>query len=106
MAKKLFPRYEKKVNRAMDVYLRFVDAWYTREFIEIFSAPREFLNLPPAVNAVLGGNIGNSFGVRWRMWVFYFLVWLQRHYPICPRLTLVPKKEGSPASVKTVGAVS
>jgi geranylgeranyl reductase family protein len=106
MAKKLFPRYEKKVNRAMDVYLRFVDAWYTREFIEIFSAPREFLNLPPAVNAVLGGNIGNSFGVRWRMSVFYFLVWLQRHYPICPRLTLVPKKEGSPASVKAVGAVS
>jgi geranylgeranyl reductase family protein len=106
-AKKLFPRYEKKVNRAMDVYLRFVDAWYTREFIEIFSAPREFLNLPPAVNAVLGGNIGNSFGVRWRMMsVFYFLVWLQRHYPICPRLTLVPKKEGSPASVKAVGAVS
>jgi len=106
MAKKLFPRYEKKVNRAMDVYLRFVDAWYTKEFIEIFSAPREFLNLPPAVNAVLGGNIGNSFGVRWRMSVFYFLVWLQRHYPICPRLTLVPKKEGSPASVKAVGAVS
>ena len=106
MAKKLFPRYEKKVNRAMDVYLRFVDAWYTREFIEIFSAPREFLNLPPAVNAVLGGNIGNSFGVRWRMSVFYFLVWLQRHYPICPRLTLVPKKEGSPTSVKVVGAVS
>jgi flavin-dependent dehydrogenase len=106
MAKKLFPRYEKKVNRAMDVYLRFVDAWYTREFIEIFSAPREFLNLPPAVNAVLGGNIGNSFGVRWRMSVFYFLVWLQRHYPICPRLTLVPKKEGSTASVKAVGAVS
>jgi flavin-dependent dehydrogenase len=104
-AKKLFPRYEKKVNRAMDVYLRFVDAWYTKEFIEIFSAPREFLNLPPAVNAVLGGNIGTSFAIKWRMWVFYFLVWLQHYYPICPRLTLVPKREGSPAPVETVGAI-
>src|SRR5213594_3030928 len=87
--KRLFPRYEKHVNRAMNVYLRFVNAWYTKEFIEIFSAPRPVLNLPPAVNAVLGGNIGNEFAIKWRMCVFYFLVWLQRHYPIVPRRTLV-----------------
>src|SRR5438552_5013550 len=92
-ARRLFPRYERAVNRAMDIYLRFVNAWYTKEFIEIFLAPRDVLGLPPAVNAVLGGNIGNSFAIRWRMWVFYFLVWLQRHYAIVPRLTLVPKKE-------------
>ena len=91
-AKRLFLRYEKRVNRAMDVYLRFVNAWYTKEFIEIFSSPRPVLNLPPAVNAVLGGNIGNEFAIKWRMWVFYFLVWLQRHYPIVPRRTLVPGK--------------
>src|SRR5207249_273722 len=60
-AEKLFLRYARKVNRAMDVYLRFIDAWYTKEFIEVFSSPREFLSLPPAVNAVLGGNIGTNF---------------------------------------------
>jgi len=92
-AKRLFPRYERAVNRAMDVYLRFVNAWYTKEFIEVFLAPRNVLGLAPAVNAVLGGNVGNSFPIRWRMWVFYFLVWLQRHHPIAPRLTLVPRKE-------------
>src|SRR5438874_11086790 len=81
-AKRLFARYERSVNRAMDVYLRFVDAWYTKEFIEVFLAPRNVLGLAPAVNAVLGGNVGNSFPIRWRMWVFYFLVWLQRHHPI------------------------
>jgi 2-polyprenyl-6-methoxyphenol hydroxylase-like FAD-dependent oxidoreductase len=94
-AKTLFPSYERKVNRAMDVYLRFINAWYTKEFIEVFSAPRQFLNLPPAVNAVLGGNIGTDFGIKWRMWVFYFLVWLQRHYAIVPRLTLIPKQSAS-----------
>jgi flavin-dependent dehydrogenase len=97
-AKRLFAQYERSVNRAMDVYLRFVNAWYTKEFIEVFLAPRNVLGLAPAVNAVLGGNVGNSFPIRWRMWVFYSLVWLQRHHPIAPRLTLVPKKEESPAA--------
>ncbi|HEY4282864.1 MAG TPA: NAD(P)/FAD-dependent oxidoreductase [Chthoniobacterales bacterium] len=92
-ARKLFPIYQRKVNRAMDVYLRFINAWYTKEFIEVFSSPKQVLNLPPAVNAVLGGNVGTEFGIKWRMWVFYFLVWLQRHYPIVPRLTLIPKKQ-------------
>jgi flavin-dependent dehydrogenase len=95
--RKLFPVYERKVNRAMDVYLRFINAWYTKEFIEVFSSPRQVFNLPPAVNAVLGGNTGAEFGIKWRMWVFYFLVWLQRHYPIVPRLTLIPNKQAAVA---------
>jgi len=103
-ARRIFRRYEGAVNRAMDIYLRFVNAWYTKEFIEVFLSPRNVLGLAPAVNAVLGGNVGNSFAIRWRMSVFYFLVWLQRHYPIVPRLTLVPKKEKAPARFETVGA--
>jgi flavin-dependent dehydrogenase len=105
-ARKLFSRYARRVNRAMDVYLRFVDAWYTKEFIEVFSAPRELFNLPPTVNAVLGGNIGTSFAIKWRMSVFYFLVWLQHYYPIVPRLTLVPNREESPATSEVAGAMS
>ena len=105
-AKRLFPQYERAVNRAMDVYLRFVNAWYTKEFIEVFLAPRNVLGLAPAVNAVLGGNVGNSFPIRWRMWVFYFLVWLQRHHPIAPRLTLVPKADEAVAPAQKAGVVS
>jgi flavin-dependent dehydrogenase len=101
-AKRLFARYERSVNRAMDVYLRFVNAWYTKEFIEVFLAPRNVLGLAPAVNAVLGGNVGNSFPIRWRMWVFYFLVWLQRHHPIAPKLTLMPKKEQRSSPLENV----
>jgi flavin-dependent dehydrogenase len=103
-ARRLFAGYERAVNRAMDIYLRFVNAWYTKEFIEVFLAPRNILGLAPAVNAVLGGNVGNSFPIRWRMWVFYFLVWLQRHHPIAPRLTLVPGKEEVSAPTETVRA--
>jgi hypothetical protein len=102
--KRLDARYERSVNRAMDVYLRFVNAWYTKEFIEVFLAPRNVVGLQPAVNAVLGGNVGNSFSIRWRMWVFYFPVWLQRHHQIAPRLTLVPRKEEAPTPMETVRA--
>jgi FADH2-dependent halogenase len=92
-ARKLLAHYERTVNRAMDVYLRFVNAWYTNEFIEVFLNPTDMLQIQPAVNAVLGGNIGNSFAIRWRMSVFYLLVWLQRYLPLCPRRTLLPNNE-------------
>ena len=101
--RRLFARYARNINKAMDVYLRFVDAWYSKEFIEVFLAPRSVLGLAPAVNAVLGGNVGNSFPIRWRMWVFYFLVWVQRHHPIAPKLTLAPKRrEEAQVPVQTV----
>ncbi len=91
--RRLFARYERTVQRAMKVYLRFVDAWYTKEFIEVFLHPQDFLQLPPAVNAILGGNVGTSFSIRWRMWVFYSIVWLQKYFPVCPRRTLLPQRD-------------
>jgi len=45
----------------------------------------------PAVNAVLAGNMGKSFSLRWRLWLFQLIVRLQRIVPICPRLTLTPR---------------
>jgi FADH2-dependent halogenase len=79
----------------MDGYLRFVESWYSKEFIEVFLYPQDVFQIPPAVNAVLGGNISGSFAIRWRMRLFYCIVWLQRYLPICPRRTLIAK----PASV-------
>lgn len=105
-ARRLFRGYERMVNKAMDVYLRFVDAWYTKEFIEVFLHPQGFLQIPPAVNAVLGGNIGTSLAVRWRMEVFYTLVWMQKYLPLCPRRTLVPNKVSTPTAAQAFEAVS
>jgi len=102
--RRLFARYERNIHRAMDVYLRFVDAWYSKEFIEVFLHPQHFLQIPPAVNAVLGGNAGTDFAIRWRMEVFYFLVRLQKYLPLCPRRSLVPTKDASPATVETLAA--
>jgi flavin-dependent dehydrogenase len=104
--RKRFARYERNINKAMDVYLRFVDAWYSKEFIEVFLHPQDIFQIPPAVNAVLGGNAGTSFAIRWRMWIFYQLVRLQRYFPLCPRRTLVPQKEVTPAPAEELETVS
>jgi flavin-dependent dehydrogenase len=97
-AARLFAKYERLLRRVMKSYLRFVDAWYSTEFIEVFLYPQDVLQIPPAVNAVLGGNVSGSFAIRWRMSAFYFIVWLQRYLPLCPRRTLVaPKPAREPA---------
>ena len=83
----LFARYERKLNRLMDMYLRFVTAWYRDEFIDVFMNPTDKLQLAPAVNAVLAGNVGGSFAIWWRMQVFYLVLFLQRRLPLCPKAT-------------------
>jgi len=85
----LFRHYEKELSRVMRKYLRFVEAWYRPEFIEVFTNPVERLSLVGAVNASLAGNISSSFALWWRMEVFYFVLFLQRHMTLVPRLPLL-----------------
>ncbi|HEY1584000.1 MAG TPA: NAD(P)/FAD-dependent oxidoreductase [Chthoniobacterales bacterium] len=101
-ARRLFDRYERLLRRVMKGYLRFVDAWYSKEFIEVFLYPQDVLQIPPAVNAVLGGNISGSFAIRWRMSVFYLIVWLQRYLPLCPRRTLIAPNASPEPILQTV----
>jgi flavin-dependent dehydrogenase len=94
---RLFRSYARRVNQAMDMYLTFVSSWYSgKEFVEVFLNPTDMLQLAPAVNAVLAGNEGVNFAIRWRMWVFYFFVRAQRFIGFSPRLSLVPQKVDEP----------
>jgi hypothetical protein len=87
-----FARYERQLGRVLDLYLKFVTAWYTQEFAEVFFHPREFFQLVPAVNSVLAGSEQHMPEVRWRLWVFDFLVFLQKRFAlIAPRMNLQPK---------------
>lgn len=83
-----FEAYHKRVYKAMRVYWRLVENFYTTPFIELFMQPKPPLDLPAAVVAVLGGELEGGFHIRWRLEVFYFLVWLQKHWPVVPRLNL------------------
>ena len=106
--RRLFKKYARTVNYIMDIYLAFVNSWYRRakEFVEVFLNPTDTMQIAAAVNAVLAGSGGKSFQIKWRMWLFYFFVNAQRFVPLSPRLSLVPKKEESPASAETIGAAS
>jgi flavin-dependent dehydrogenase len=83
---RLFAKYERGLHGVMNKYLKFVTAWYRPEFIEVFTNPTQRFQLAPAVNAVLAGNLGNDFAIWWRMQIFYLVLFIQRHYPLCPRL--------------------
>ena len=90
-ASKLFARYQRHLAKIMRLYLKFVYSWYRQEFVETVLAPREFFQVVPAVNAVLAGNMGQSFALRWRIWLFHLIVAVQRRFHIFPRLSLGPK---------------
>src|SRR5438034_476798 len=97
---RLFKDYSRCVNRIMDIYLTIVNSWYRRgkEFIEVFLNPTDTAQIAAAVNAVLAGNEGKSFQIKWRMWLFYFFVNVQRFLPLSPRLSLVPRNEQMPST--------
>ena len=86
-----FRKYERGVNRVMDLYLRFVTNWYKPQFAEVITHPVHHLQLAPVVNSVLAGNLSNTFSVWWRMELFYLVVFLQRYLPLCPRISLNPR---------------
>jgi flavin-dependent dehydrogenase len=104
---RLFREYSRRVNRVMDLYLTFVNSWYRgKEFVEVFLNPTEMLQLAPAVNAVLAGNEGVRFAIKWRMWVFYFFVRAQRFLALSPRLSLVPQKRDAAPPMSPLESVS
>ncbi len=79
-------RYEKEIRRVIKFYLGFVRRWYQPQFIEVFLNPEHRLGIASAVNAVLSGDVGRRFSVRWRLLLFYAIVWLQKRVPLMPRL--------------------
>ncbi len=86
-----FRRYESAVNRVMDLYLRFVNHWYEPQFAEVITKPTDQLQLAATVTAVLAGNLSYTFPIWWRMQVFYLVIFLQRYFPLCPRVSLDPR---------------
>jgi hypothetical protein len=55
---------------------------------------------------VLAGNEGQSFQIKWRMWMFYFFVRAQRFLALSPRLSMIPNKPNGEVPMKLVGAAS
>jgi flavin-dependent dehydrogenase len=83
-------RYERRLNKAMRVYWRLVEHYYTTPFMELFLEPRPTLQTPAAVVAVLAGDLEPAWHIRWRLEFFYLLVWLQGKRTLVPRISFAP----------------
>ena len=79
-------RYEKWLRRSMGLYWKLIERFYTRPFIEVFVAPDPPMHLQMAVNSVLAGRLEQTWAVRWRLRVFYWLVRLRRWVKFTPEI--------------------
>ncbi len=77
-----FCAYEKRVRRAMQYYWRIVENYYTTPFMELFMEPRDKFSMPAAVTALLAGEIEGGWKIRWRLWLFFQMVKLQKLFGV------------------------
>ena len=66
---------------------------YQKPFLELFMQPKNNLNLPSAVTALLAGELDGGWSVRWRLKLFFFLVRLQRRWQLVEPLNSDPLPE-------------
>lgn len=83
-AERRFAHYEKHVFGAMRFYWEMVQQYYTKPFMELFLEPRGRFSIPAAVNAALAGELSGRWAIRWRMRLFFWLVWTHARRPIVP----------------------
>lgn len=80
-------RYERVMRRILGRYLRFIEHFYRREFIEIFLNPHPQSRLVKIIVVMLAGNAFQTIIDRWGLEWFYMLVRIQERRPlIAPRL--------------------
>lgn len=79
--------YERKMQRGLDKYLRFIENFYDHDFLEVFLQPSERWGLLDAVVGVLAGDIFSNHGNVFKLWLFFQLVRLQKwRGVIAPRI--------------------
>jgi flavin-dependent dehydrogenase len=79
-------RYERSFQRAIRRYLRFIEHFYRREFLEVFMQPRPDSGLIRPIVGILAGNVFAGAD-RWKLEMFFMLVRLQRVFRvIAPRI--------------------
>ena len=79
-------RYETKTQTAIDRYLRFIENFYRREFLEILLAPSPPRPIFLAIVRILGGNVFSSRRDRMMLAAFFGLVRLQKRFGIAPSI--------------------
>lgn len=81
-------RYEKDNRRRIGQYWEFIENFYRNHFAQLFFQPDNKIGLVCSINAVLAGCTKLPFAVWWRLRVFFFLVKLNKFFPVTPRIAV------------------
>jgi len=76
--------YQTKTQTAIDRYLRFIENFYRREFLEMLLHPEPHRLMYMAIIRVLGGNVFSSRFDRTLLNLFFGLVRLQKRFRFAP----------------------
>jgi FADH2-dependent halogenase len=79
-------RHQRKTQTAIDRYLRFIENFYRRPFIEMLLHPDPPHAMYMAIVRMLGGNVFSSRFDRMMLAIFFSLVRLQDRFGFAPRI--------------------
>lgn len=80
-----FRAFERQVVKRYRHFRRLVVSFYDPAFRDLFLSPSSRFGLYEAVLSTLAGNWRPSWSIRWRLWLFFLLVRLQRRVALAPR---------------------
>ena len=80
-------QYTREVARMCELFLRLIKMFYDPYGSQVFFAPVPRI-LEDAISHLVGGNINLSWKMRFKVWLFYMVCAIQRHFPLVPRVDL------------------
>jgi flavin-dependent dehydrogenase len=80
-------RYRRFVSRSTAPFFRMISLYYQHAFRELFLEGQGPLGVHRAVISILAGHVfpKPAFALRWRMWFFELLLFLNRNFQIVPK---------------------
>jgi flavin-dependent dehydrogenase len=80
-------RYIRFVDGSTGIFFRLIRQYYDHSFRELFLEAEGPFQVHRAVLSVLAGQVfpRPAFALRWRLGLFYFFQWWNRHFQIVPR---------------------
>ena len=93
-----FDGYARDVRMRFHHFRRFAVGFYDPAFRDLWLTPRSRFGIYQAVLSVLAGNWRPSLSTRFKLWLFFALVALQRIIPIAPRAARADALGAGPVS--------
>lgn len=78
--------YEKRTRANVGQFWEFIEKFYTKHFAQLFFQPSNRLKMMCSINAVLAGCTRLPLHVRWRLRIFFALVWLQKRFALAEEI--------------------